>query len=79
MYVFIFQKNDRARILGKLHLLTMCNVTCSHNLLISLNYYTITSITSNFKKKNKKNTLTLKKVYVKRQIGVIPPVRGPRS
>ncbi len=67
MYVFIFQKNDRARILCKLHLLTMCNEECSHNLLISLNYYTITSITSNFKKKNKKHSYP-KKVYIKPRI-----------
>jgi hypothetical protein len=50
MYVFIFSKSQSARILCKLHLLTMCNVTCSHNTLILFNYYTITSITSNFKK-----------------------------
>jgi hypothetical protein len=51
MYVFIFSKSQLARILCKLLLLTMCKVTCSHNTLISFTYYTITSITSNFKKK----------------------------
>jgi hypothetical protein len=57
MYVFIFSKSQLARILCKLLLLTMCKVTCSHNTLISFTYYTITSITSNFKKKIKINLL----------------------
>jgi len=54
MYVLFFSKSQSARILCELHPLTMCNELCSHNPLISLNYYTITSITSNLKKKIKK-------------------------